>query len=512
MDLKAKPLELEAKKPIVILNREDAGELDVRPLDRVELSCRGRKATGIVNVAERFVKQGEIGLYGAVQEGLGAMPGDVVKVNASLPPESLVSIREKLSGNTLKPQEIRRIIEDVISDRLSDIEVTAFVTSLYIHGMTMEETAALANSMTLTGNTLKLGKGDNYDKHSVGGVPGDKTTLVLVPIVAAAGLTIPKTSSRAITSPAGTADRVECLCPVELGLEEIRRVVKKTNGCMVWGGAVDLAPADDVFIQIEYPLSIDPLLLPSVMSKKKAAGAKYLAIDMPTGKGTKIKTIGEANELSRKFIELGNRMGIRVSCMATFGEQPVGLAIGPALEAREALKTVMGNGPPDLVDKALDLSATLFGFKSRGDCFGKALRILKSGKAYRKLKEIIGAQGGNPGIKPDDIPIGPKSAEVRAGSSGRVLWVSNQDFVEIARAAGAPKNKGSGILLHKKLGDKVNKGDVLFEVFAEKRHKLRRAIQLANRLGIMGTGDRFEMTLSRFPESTERSRYFILER
>lgn len=512
MDLKARPLELEAKKPIVILNREDAGELDVRPLDRVELSYKGRKATAIVNVAERFVKQGEIGLYGAVQESLRAVPGDPVKVNASLPPESLVSIREKLSGKTLKYQEIREIIEDVISNRLSDIEITAFVTSLYTHGMTMEETAALANSMTLTGKTLKLGRGEVHDKHSLGGVPGDKTTLVLVPLVAAAGLTIPKTSSRAITSPAGTADRVECLCPVELSLEEIRRVVRKTRGCMVWGGAVDLAPADDIFIQIEYPLSIDPLLLPSVMSKKKAVGAKYLVIDMPTGKGTKIKTIGEANELAERFIELGDRMDIRVSCISTFGEQPVGFAIGPALEAREALKTLMGSGPPDLVDKALDLSAALFSFKSRGDGYRKALHILRSGKACKKLREIIGAQGGDPGIKPEDIPIGPKSAEVRAGSSGRILWVSNRDFVEIARASGTPKNKGAGLLLHRKLGDRVRKGDVLFEVFAEKRYKLKRALQLANRLGIMGIGDRFEMTLSRVPPKTEHPRYFILER
>lgn len=511
MNLKAKPLELEAQKPIVILNKEDAGELDVRPLDRVELSYKGRKITGIVNVAQRFVRQGEIGLYSAVEQELKVVPGDNVKVEPSNPPESLAFIQERLSGKRLKPPEIRKIVEDVIANKLSDIEITAFVTSLYSHKMTVEETVALSSTMTSTGKTLKLTKKEIYDKHSLGGVPGDKTTMVLVPIVAAAGLTIPKTSSRAITSPAGTADRVECLCPVELSMEEIRRVVKKTNGCMVWGGAVDLAPADDIFIQIEYPLSIDPLLLPSVMSKKKAAGAKYLVIDIPTGKGTKIKTIGDADELAGKFIELGGKMGIKVNCISTFGEQPVGYAIGPALEAREALSTVMGRGPPDLVDKALDLSAALFSFKGRGDQFKKARSILKSGKAYRKLKEIIEAQGGNPRIRPEDIPIGSRSAEVRAGSSGKILWVNNHDFVAIAKAAGAPKNKGSGILLHKKLGDKVKKGDVLFEIFAEKRYKLQRALQLARTLDIVGIGDKFEMTLSRFPEK-KHHRHFILER
>lgn len=512
MFLRARLLELEARKPIVILNKEDAAELDVRPLDRVVLAYKKKKLTAIVNVAEKFVKPGEIGLYGRVVGELRAKEGGKVNVMPAIAPESLLYIRKKLRGRTLAPFEIDHIVKDVVKERLSEIEMSSFVTSLYDRGMTMDEIAALSTSMARNGRTLNLGKKEVYDKHSVGGVPGDKTSILLVPIVAAAGLTIPKTSSRAITSPAGTADRFECIAPVELGMEEIKRVVNKTNGCLVWGGAVDLAPADDIFIQIEYPLSIDPLLLPSVMSKKMAVKAKKLVIDMPTGRGTKMKTIGEATELANKFIELGKRVGMQVACISTFGEQPIGHSMGPALEAREALQTVLaGKGSYDLVDKVVHLTQALFKLKGIKTPGATAYQLLRSGKAAKKLREIIAAQGGSPRIKPGDIPVGDHRLKVRSVSGGKVWWISNHSMVRIAREAGAPKNRGAGILLHKKLGDGVKKGEVLFEVFAEKNYKLNQAMSLSSKLEIMGVGEKFDMVLARMPEE-KHEKMFILER
>jgi len=512
MFLKAKLLKLEAKKLIVIVNKDDAAELDVRPLDRVELAYRKKKLTAIVNIAEKFIKTGEIGLYGRVANELRAREGGKINVMPALAPKSLLYIRKKLRGRTLAPSEIEQIIQDVVKERLSEIEMSSFVTSLYDRGMTMDEIAALSTSMAKNGRILNLGKKEIYDKHSIGGVPGDKTSILLVPIVAAAGLTIPKTSSRAITSPAGTADRFECLAPVALEMEEIKRVVRKTGGCLVWGGAVDLAPADDIFIRIEYPLSIDPMLLPSVMSKKMAVGAKKVVIDMPTGRGTKIKTIGEATELANRFIELGRRLGIQVSCVSTFGEQPLGHTMGPALEAREALQTVLeGRGSYDLIDKVVHIVEALFKLKGIKNPGAAAYQILSSGKAAKKLKEIIAAQGGNPRIKPEDIPLGEHCLKVRSVTGGKVWWISNHSMVRIAREAGAPKNKGAGIYLHKKLGDRVKKGDVLFEVFAEKNYKLNRAMSLASKLDIMGVGEKFDMVLARMPEE-KHEKMFMLER
>ena len=513
MILRSKFLGMEGEKPIVILNKEDAEELDVRPLDRVELIHGKRRGTAIVNIASRFIKKGEIGLYVEISEHMKTGTGDKLEVLTSSPPESLIHIREKLRGKTLDDSAIRKIIEDTIDRKLSEIEMTAFVTALYNHGMTTGEVASLSKAMTFTGKTLDIGKKEVYDKHSIGGVPGDETSMILVPTVAAAGLTIPKTSSRAITSPAGTADRFESLAPVDLELEEIKRVVKKTNGCLVWGGAVDLAPADDMFIKIEYPLSIDPLLLPSVMSKKRAVGAKYLVIDIPTGEGAKVKTTKEAELLAERFISLGKKLGIKTVGASTFGEQPLGKCVGPALEAKEAMEILMnGKGASDQIDKVTTLAGILFDYKMKTGGKKKALDLIKSGKSYRKMKEIIEAQGGNPRIKPGDIPIGPKKAEIKSNVDGKVWWIDNSAVVEVSRAAGTPKNKGAGMVIHKKVGDSVKKGDTLLEIYAEKGYKLERALKIAKESKVVGVGKKFEMLLEKIPSRKESPKYFILER
>jgi len=512
MFLRARPVEFEALKPIVVLNKDDAEDIGVKALDRVELFFNKVRLTAIVNISQRMIPMGEVGLYSSVQERLKANFGDKIRVIASETPESLLFIRKKMRGKILTNKEIHKIIEDVVEQTLSAVEITSFVISLYNHEMTTGEVAALSMAMATTGRTLRLKNRVIFDKHSIGGVPGDKTSMLLVPTVAAAGLTIPKTSSRSITSPAGTADRVECLCPVDLKMNEIRRVVEKTNGCMVWGGGVDLAPADDIFIQIEYPLSIDPMLLPSVMSKKKAVNADYIVIDIPTGRAVKIKSIEEAQSLGHRFIDLGKRLGMTVECVSTFGEQPIGYGIGPALEAREALQIAQtGRGPEDIIEKVTHLSSVLLDFKNIKNSKQKALDMIRNGKTWKKMKQIIAAQGGDPDIKPEDIELGGKIISIKSSVSGKVFWVNNNSIAQIAKVAGAPKDKGAGILLHKKLNDKVRRGETLFEIFADKRYKLNRALRLSKELNIMGVGKDYEMVLAEIPEEEEQ-KYFILER
>ncbi|MEE9323035.1 MAG: AMP phosphorylase [Candidatus Aenigmarchaeota archaeon] len=513
MFLRAKFLQLEADKPIVILNKEDAEEMGVRPLERVELIFEKKKIIAIVNIAGRIVREGEIGLYEEIQESFDIKPNEKIRVETTNPPKSLAFIKKKLAGQVLKPGEIHTIVEDTVNRRLSHIELTAFVTSLYNKGMTMGETASLSEAMASTGRTLKLRTKAIYDKHSIGGCAGDKTSILVVPLVAAAGLTIPKTSSRAITSPAGSADRFECIAPVELTLDEVRRVVNKTNGCLVWGGSVDLAPADDLFIQIEYPLSIDPFLLPSVMSKKKAVNAKYVVIDMPTGRETKVRTKEEFEKLAGEFIQLGKKLGIQVNCVSTFAEQPIGNSVGPILEAKEALSTLMkGKGPKDLVDKVTTLAGILLEFGGAKGGKKAAMELLKSGKAYKKMREIIEAQGGNPDTKPNDLCPGEKVADFKSKRSGKVLWISNKCVDIIAREAGAPRDKGAGVYFRKKLGDKVKRGETLFEIYSEKSSKFNRAIGLVHKLGMVGVGKERGMILEKFPAVEEEERYFILER
>ncbi len=495
MELNVKSLDITAGgRNIVLLNNAAAAILGAHSSDRVEIICGRKHAVAIMNIDSNF-RSDEIGLYRELSLTLGAKDGEQVEIRLAQLPESLRCIQAKIRNERLRGNEIDLIVRDVVERHLSDIELASFLTALDIHGLSMDEIEALSNAMVNTGLILSLGEKPILDKHSIGGVPGDKTTILIVPIVAAAGYVIPKTSSRAVTSPAGTADRVEVLCPVSLSIDEIRRVVEKTNGCMAWGGALELAPADDIFIQIEYPLAIDPMLLPSIMSKKKAIGASHLVIDIPTGKGAKIQTVDEANSLAYDFLDLGKRLGINVQCGLTFGDQPIGCAVGPALEAREALSTIMGDGPRDLWEKATGISGILLEMVGVKNGKEKATQLLKSGKAERKLRQIIQAQGGDPEIRPEDIKVGDKKATIVADRDGGVTSVSNQDISEIAREAGAPKDLGAGLLLKAKLGDHVKKGDVLFEILAERGAKLASAAKLAGALQPIGISARPEDTV-----------------
>jgi AMP phosphorylase len=336
----------------------------------------------------------------------------------------------------------------------------------------MEEVEATARAMIQTGKTINFGEGPILDKHSIGGVPGDKTTLLVVPIIAAAGYTIPKSSSRAITSPAGTADRMETLAPVHLKLDEISKIVNDVGACIVWGGAIDLAPADDLFIRVEYPLSIDPLLLPSIVSKKKAMGSTHVIVDIPTGIGAKIATESQAEQLAIDFIELGERLDMKIECVISEGGQPIGKAVGPALEAKESLEALMGKGPPDLLKKATGLAGSLFEMVGEKNGQKLANDILQSGKAYEKMKEIIQAQGGNPDIQPEDIEISKNYLDYGSELEGRVLWINNRSIARIAREAGTPGDKCAGILLHVKTGDRVSKGDPLLRIYGDSEQKL----------------------------------------
>lgn len=515
--LKVRLLDLEAGgKFIVVLNRDDAEELGVSGLSRVRVSKDSKDVVAIVNLATESIPRGHIGVYNEVKSYLGLRDWEEVDVEAISFPTSVYHIRSKLSGKRLTYEEIYEVVRDVVSGRLSEVEIAAFIVALHTFGLDLDEAASLSLAMVETGSKLELKKPLIVDKHSIGGVPGDKTTLLVVPIIAASGLTIPKSSSRAITSAAGTADRAETLMPVNLRLSEVREVVEKTNGCIVWGGALDLAPADDIFIRVENPLSIDPLLLPSIMSKKKAVGANLLVVDIPTGRGTKVKTIGEADMLAKDFIELGRRLGIKVRCAVTYGEQPVGYTVGPALEAWEALSTIMGKSRPyDLIDKAAHIAGILLEISGKargGNGREMALKILESGKAEKKLREIIGAQGGNPKIIPEDIPLGYERYTIYSKRGGVVLWIDNSIIVEAARLAGAPRDKGAGILLHKKIGDKVSEGEPLATIYAERASRLEKPAKVLEETRAIGVGDRMEMLIHEVKERPITKKTFVLER
>ena len=485
--LSVRTFDIDFTRSGVVLHKEDADDLGVRTSSRVKIISKRGARSAVLNTSEKFIKSGEIGIFDKVAKELKVQNGDRVSVHAIEKPESVAFIKKKLMGETLDVSQINRIIHDMVSENMSDIEISAWVCSLQASGMNMDEVVNLTKAMAESGKKLEF-EGTIYDKHSIGGVPGNKITPLVVPIVASCGLKIPKTSSRAITSPSGTADVIEVFCRVDLSVDEIEEVVEKTNGCMVWGGGVNLAPADDMTIQAEYPLDLDPrpLLLASVMSKKKAVNANYCVIDIPVGRQTKVETIGEGEKLARDFIELGSRLDIQVECALTYGSQPIGYAIGPALEAREALVALRtGEGPRSLIEKSCAIAGVLLeigGVAPNNKGMEYASEVLKSGKAYAKFKEIVEAQGGNPEIKPEDIALGREKIEIIAQEEGYVSKVENHGIKLIAKAAGAPKDKEAGILLSKKIGKKVDIGDVLFTIYSNNSEKLQQAQTLANTL------------------------------
>ncbi len=460
---------------VAILNQKDARKLDLHSGDRILVHDHIKDVTCILDISEsdRAVPEGKIGLFEEVLSKLKVKDKDLVEIKFTGKPESVKHIRDKLYGKELGYDELYHLADDITNDRLTAVEKTYFVAAGFVRGWSTEEIVNLTKAMVDTGKRLRFGS-MTLDKHCVGGVPGNRTTMVVIPIVAALGFTIPKTSSRAITSPAGTADTMECLAKVEMSEEKIRRVVRKTGACIVHGGSMNLAPADDKIIEVEHPLSIDAegQLLASVMAKKYSVTASHVLIDIPLGKGTKASNKKEAKHLKRMFELIGRKLGMDVEVIITDGSQPIGRGVGPLLEAEDVMSVLRNDplAPQDLREKTLQMAGLLIemtGKYKRGRGKEAALEVLESGKALKKMNQIINAQG-----RQKKMQLGQFRHKVKSGKEGFVNSIDNEIIAKIARIAGAPDDKGAGIFICKKVGDPVKRGELLYTVYAENEFKL----------------------------------------
>ncbi|MBN3036876.1 MAG: AMP phosphorylase [Candidatus Diapherotrites archaeon] len=484
---KARCIDLEtAGVNIIVLNKRDAEDMDLNAMDRVGVSVNDNEVMCVVDLTDTFVPPGTVGFFEEAYTQVNACDDDIVSLRPKDKPQSIQFIKQKLNGATHTDAEIHEIIDDLMKEELTDVELTAWISSIYIRGLSKEETVSLTKSIVDSGDTLNLHANAVFDKHCIGGVAGNRTTMLVVPIIAAAGLTIPKTSSRAITSPAGTADSMEVLAPVSLGKDDIESIVNRVKACIVWGGAVNLAAADDKLIRIRHPLSLDPrgMLLASILAKKKAVGANHVIIDIPVGEGAKIKTRKEAEELARHFNDLGDSLGMNIHSLLTNGDHPIGAAVGPAIEAREVMRILKGEKvSPELREKSLQLAGILLelgGVVGEGKGRDAAMSLVDSGKVLEKMKQIIGAQGGDPELRIEDIIIGPHSETVKSEVSGRIEHIDNQGISSVVRNAGAPVDKAAGMYLHVEEGDKVDVGDPLFTVYARSERKVDQAVEVYN--------------------------------
>ena len=477
MKLKVKDIDISSGGPlVVVVNCKDAAMLDLHVMDRIKIKQGGKIETVVVDIAKssKVVPKGTIGLFDEVISSLKLKNNDKVEITIARKPLSIDYIKKKLDGQRLSKKEINQIVWDIVNNKLSAVELTYFVAACYTNVMSTEETILLTKAMVKHGDVLKLNKYPVVDKHSIGGIPGNRTTMVIVPVIAAAGYLIPKTSSRSITSPAGTADTMEVLANVAFPINKMKEIVLKTNGCIVWGGSLNLAPADDKIIAVERPLEIDAesQLLASIMAKKHSVSSTHILIDVPVGKDAKVKNRFEALKLKKEFEKIGRRLRKHIKVLITDGMQPIGNGIGPCLEARDVLWLLKRDPrrPIDLEKKCMMMCANIFTMVGIKNGYKKALGILDSGKAYQKMIEIIKAQNGRE-IAAEDIKIGKFSYDVVSTKSGRVAGIDNLFVSRIARIAGAPHDKGSGIYLYKHIGDKVKRGEKLFTIYAENLHE-----------------------------------------
>lgn len=407
--------------------------------------------------------------------------------------DALKAIQKKLVGKELSYKEIYSIMDEIANDRLGDILTTYFAASGYSKGFTYDEIYYLTKAMVETGEKLRF-KGVVADKHSIGGVPGTRATMIIVPIIAAAGFTIPKSSSRAITTPAGTADAMEVLSPVTFGENEIYKIVEKTNGCIVWGGSFKIAPADDEIIHVEEPLLLESFdkILVSVMAKKVAFGSNHVVIDIPYGVMMKVHHKEDAISLSKKFKFLAGKFDMQLETVISHAMAPAGNGIGPLLEAKDALKVLeqSPDRPLALEQKALDLAAVLLSLclidapdavkkefeQKHQSSRAFATEILSSGRAHKKMMEIIEAQKGDGTVTSQKLKAGPKTDELKSDKSGIVKEINSKNITIIAKILGAPHDPRAGMFLHKRIGDAVSSKEVMAEFYSETEHRLSEAV------------------------------------
>ena len=474
MKLKAQLIDIDLD--VFILHNHDASKLELLPSSIIKLTSADISVTGHIVKTTQLIETGVIGVPLTFPQIFKS--GDEVDVSA-IHFEDGHRVIDKLlrPDESLNEEEVKLLVQGITTDAFTPIQTTAFMLAEHFKKIDLKEVEMLAKSFADSGNRLTW-KTPAYDKHSIGGVPGNKVSLLIVPILAAAGLLTPKTSTRAITSASGTVDTMSMLAPVDFTPDEVLTMAAKTKGCIISGEKLGIAPTiDKVIDQAGYPLGLDPpsLMLAGILAKKLAMGIDVMVLDLPVGKGTKFVE-PDGRNFGRTFVDLASNVGITAKVGITYGSVPVGHTIGPALEAREGLSALIDplHAPNSLVEKSTALAGLVLemaGLAIRGQGQNLADDILKSGKSYSKMKEIIEAQGGNPRIKPEDIPVGEYTMDIVAPANGWPVEIKNKALATIARCAGAPEFPSAGIhILIKK--ENVKKGETIARVYAASEHNL----------------------------------------
>jgi len=471
--------------PSVYLNSALANKYGINEGDIVELHYHDFEIGAEVILTDTIVNEKQVGITESLWRRYRISGLDYITLIHKVGTDSLEYIKKKLTGGTLNQQEMNQIIKDVALTKLSVIEMTYFCASLFSPGLNEDEIYFMTKAIAESGDSLSFKELSDVvvDKHSIGGIPSKGVTPIMVSIIASLGYVIPNTSSRAITAPAGTADMLEVVMPVSLGKEEIEAVVKKNNGCLVWGGGLNLAPADDILIQIEKPIHLETYanFITSIMAKKVASGITHQLIDIPYGVNGKVKE-EDLEEVSKLFENLGRKFKIKVGIYSRNALAPDGMGIGPTLEIRDALWCLERNPkrPTGLENLAIDMSAKLMELTGKigyRDALFRAREALDSGLAFQKFWDIAFSQGATYIVKGDDLELATNTYEIKAKRDGVISMFRTGEIVKITRALGTPYARKAGILLNRTVGDRVRIGDVIATLYAENSNRLQKGVE-----------------------------------
>lgn len=394
-------------------------------------------------------------------------------------------IKKKRDGGVLSAEEIRAFVEGYTNGSIPDYQAAALCMAIYFRGMNDEETTELTLAVRDSGEKLDVSgiKGLRVDKHSTGGV-GDKTSLVVAPIVASLGLTVAKMSGRGLGHTGGTVDKLEAIpgfC-TDLAVSEFERIVNET-GIAIVGQSATLAPADKKLYALrDVTATVDsmPLIASSIMGKKLAADDDCIVLDVKTGSGSFMKSVEDSRTLAKLMVAIGKRAGKRISALITDMDRPLGYAVGNSLEVVEAIETLQGKGPEDLLELSLALAAQILFLADKGtleECRAMAQDAITSGKALDTFARMVAAQGGNADFiyHPENFAKAPYVREVKVEKDGYIAAVNTEQYGLASLLLGAGRNTkedvidlSAGYLLEKKTGDAVKAGDTLAVLYASR--------------------------------------------
>lgn len=468
----------------IVLNSRDAKEEGINVGDIVSFQYADFQLFAQVEITDSEIRPGEVGLYEEMWVRY-KIPGEHTVVISMIDrPESIEYIKRKLLGYPLNEHELKVIAKDISERKIREVEIAYFMATFFNPGFNDDEVLWMIKGMAEAGDILDFTNIRNngtvvVDKHSIGGVAAKGVTPMLVPIIASFDLVIPNTSTRAITTPAGTTDILEVIMPVAIPNEKVMEVVKQTGSCMIWGGALKLSPADDVLINVEKGLHVQSFqkMLVSIVAKKVSMGISHILIDIPYGPGTKVENPDDVEVLKKGFIKMFDKVNIKCEVYPRHVTGPDGFGIGPALEIRDILRVYERHPerPKALEETALDMAGKLLELVGKA-AIGKgkeaAREKLESGAALDKLWEIAIAQGAKQKISSDQIKLGQYSEEIMADKSGTIEVIDNKSVVKIARALGNPFTKEAGLYFHKSVGERIEAGEKLVTLYATTKERL----------------------------------------